>query len=107
VTVTDALSGALAESDLVVSAIPSHGCRAVLHAAARELTPRAVIVSATKGLEGDTLLRMSEVIAHETGGAHPVVVLSGPSFALEVAQQLPTAILAASLDAAAMELVQR
>jgi glycerol-3-phosphate dehydrogenase (NAD(P)+) len=107
VSVTHNLSAALRDSELVVSAIPSHGCRAVIHAAARELAPRAVVVSATKGLEGDTLLRMSEVIAQETNGAHPVVVLSDPSFALEVAQQLPTAILAASADAAAMELVQR
>jgi glycerol-3-phosphate dehydrogenase (NAD(P)+) len=63
-------------------------------------------VSATKGLEADTMLRMSEVIAQETGGAYPVVVLSGPSFALEVARQLPTAVLAASESAAAIELVQ-
>jgi glycerol-3-phosphate dehydrogenase (NAD(P)+) len=49
---------------------------------------------------------MSEVIAQEAGAAHPVVVLSGPSFASEVARQLPTAILAASHDAAAIELVQ-
>src|SRR5439155_11841390 len=62
--------------------------------------------SATKGLESDTLLRMSEVIAQELGPACPVVVLSGPSFALEVAQQLPTAVLAASSDERATELVQ-
>src|SRR5262249_49151106 len=63
-------------------------------------------VSATKGLEADTLLRMSEVIAEEAGADHPVVVLSGPSFAIEVAQNLPTAVLAASIDARAKELVQ-
>ncbi len=50
---------------------------------------------------------MSEVIAQEAGATHPVVVLSGPSFALEVARQLPTAVLAASHDAAAIELVQQ
>src|SRR2546427_5114090 len=49
---------------------------------------------------------MSEVIAQEVGPAHPVVVLSGPSFAAEVAQQLPTAVLAASSDVQATELVQ-
>jgi glycerol-3-phosphate dehydrogenase (NAD(P)+) len=106
VLVTHALSEALRDSELVISAIPSHGCRAVIRAGAPDLAARAVVVSATKGLEVDTLLRMSEVIAQETGGAHPVVVLSGPSFALEVAQQLPTAILAASSDPAAMALVQ-
>ncbi len=106
VVVTNDLAIALRESELVVSAMPSHGCRAVIHAAAPHLVPRAVIVSATKGLEEDTLLRMSEVIAQEAGARHPVVALSGPSFAIEVAQQLPTAILAASSDRSATELVQ-
>jgi glycerol-3-phosphate dehydrogenase (NAD(P)+) len=74
--------------------------------AAEHATAGAVFVSATKGLEVDTLLRMSEVIAQEVGRARPVVVISGPTFAVEVARQLPTAILAASSDAAATELVQ-
>ncbi len=103
---TPSVADALRDADLVVSAIPSHGCRSVIHAAAEFLAPHAVVVSATKGLEAGTLLRMSEVIAQEAGSTHPVVVLSGPSFASEVARQLPTAILAASLDAAAIELVQ-
>lgn len=107
VTVTHALADALRSADLVVSAIPSHGCRGVIHSAAGSLAPQAVIVSATKGLEAGTLLRMSEVIGQEAGAGHPVVVLSGPSFASEVARQLPTAILVASHDAAAMELVQQ
>jgi glycerol-3-phosphate dehydrogenase (NAD(P)+) len=106
VEVTDSLEAALAESDLVVSAIPSHGCRAVMRAARLHVAPRATIVSATKGLEGDTHLRMSEVIGQELGVDHAVVVLSGPSFATEVAQQFPTAVLAASTDRVAMELVQ-
>ena len=53
-----------------------------------------------------TMLRMSEVIAQEVDAAHPVVVLSGPSFAIEVARQLPTATLAASDNADAIALVQ-
>jgi glycerol-3-phosphate dehydrogenase (NAD(P)+) len=106
VTVTPSLELALRRCDLIVSAIPSHGCRAVMRAAAPYIAPRATIVSATKGLEGDTLLRMSEVIAQELGTLRPVVVLSGPSFASEVAQQLPTAILAASFDAIATDMVQ-
>lgn len=106
VSVTHALSEALGDAELIVSAIPSHGCRGVIHAAAPSFAPGAVVVSATKGLEAETLLRMSEVIAQEVGPAHPVVVLSGPSFAIEVAHRLPTAILAASHHAAALELVQ-
>src|SRR5688572_3736371 len=106
VSVTDSLEAALLDINLVVSAIPTHGCRSVMRAAAGHISPRAVVVSATKGLEGNTLLRMSEVIAQELGAAHPVVVLSGPSFASEVAQQLPTAVLAASADLDATDLVQ-
>jgi glycerol-3-phosphate dehydrogenase (NAD(P)+) len=107
IVVTHALTDALADAELVVSAIPSHGCRAVMHIAASSLARSAVIVSATKGLEAGSMLRMSEVVAQEAGAEHPVVVLSGPSFASEVARQLPTAILAASDDAAAIELVQQ
>jgi len=107
VTITDSIGDAVHGRALVVAAIPSHGCRAVVHSAVPYLSKDAVIVSATKGLEGDTLLRMSEVIAQEAGSAHPVVVLSGPSFAVEVAQQLPTVVLAASGDAVATQLVQQ
>jgi glycerol-3-phosphate dehydrogenase (NAD(P)+) len=106
VLVTDAIADALLDSDLVVSAIPSHGCRAVMRTAAPFVSPRATIVSATKGLESDTLLRMSEVITEELGAGPAIVVLSGPSFAIEVAQQLPTAVLAASSDSGAIESVQ-
>jgi len=106
VIVTHALADALRDAELVVSAIPSHGCRSVIRTAAPFLAPRAVIVSATKGIEAGTMLRMSEVIAQEVDGAHRIVVLSGPSFAIEVARQLPTAILAASAHADAIELVQ-
>lgn len=106
VTVTDAIAEALADTELIVSAIPSHGCRAVMRTAAPFVSSRATIVSATKGLESETLLRMSEVIAEELGSGPAVVVLSGPSFAIEVAQQLPTAVLAASHDPRAIEMVQ-
>jgi glycerol-3-phosphate dehydrogenase (NAD(P)+) len=77
-----------------------------MRAAAPHVRPRATIVSATKGLEADSLLRMSEVIAAELGPDRRVVVLSGPSFASEVARDLPTVVLAASTDAAATTAVQ-
>ncbi len=90
----------------VVLAMPSHGLRAVLRDAAPHLHRGAVLVSAAKGLETGTLLRMSDVAAEESRHAHPVVVLSGPSFALEVARQMPTALVAASIDARAVQSVQ-
>jgi glycerol-3-phosphate dehydrogenase (NAD(P)+) len=103
---TERLQDAVADTGLVVLAVPSHGCRAVISGVAPHLAPGAVIVSAAKGLEAGTLLRMSEVIEQETGGRHPVVVLSGPSFAAEVAQGLPTAVLVASRHEALLEHVQ-
>jgi glycerol-3-phosphate dehydrogenase (NAD(P)+) len=106
VAVTDEIGAALVDAELIVSAIPSHGCRAVMHAAAPFVSPRATIVSATKGLETESLLRMSDVILEEVGRETPIVVLSGPSFAIEVAQQLPTAVVAASRDSLAIETVQ-
>ena len=106
VLVTDVMAEAMFDTELIVSAIPSHGCRGVMRTAAPFVSPRATIVSATKGLESETLLRMSEVIAQELGPGPAIVVLSGPSFAVEVAQQLPTAVLAASADPRAIETVQ-
>jgi glycerol-3-phosphate dehydrogenase (NAD(P)+) len=106
ISVTHVIGDAVRDTDLVVAAIPSHGCRGVIRSATAHLGPHAVVVSATKGLEEHTLLRMSEVITEEAGEGHPVVVLSGPSFAVEVAQQLPTAVLAASSDPVATALVQ-
>ncbi len=106
VDVTGSLASALTGIDLVVTAVPSHGCRAVVRAATPHLRPQATLVSATKGLEAGTLMRMSEVIGEELGYERPVVVLSGPSFAVEVAQRLPTVVVAASSDPVAMAFVQ-
>ncbi len=107
VAATDDIARAVAGAAIVVAAVPSHGCRAVVRAAAPHLAAGVPLVSAVKGLETDTLMRMSEVIDQELGSTHPVVVLSGPSFAIEVARQLPTAVLAASTDEHATDLVQR
>src|SRR5437764_5559648 len=97
VSVTASIDRAVDGVSLVICAVPSHGTRAVVRLATPHMTPRAILVSAAKGLEADTHLRVSEIVAQEAGPAHPIVVLSGPSFAHEVAQQLPTAVLAASL----------
>lgn len=103
---TPSLEDALAGARYVIVAVPSHGLRTVLHDAVPFIAPDAILVSATKGLETETLQRMSEVICEETDRRHPVVVLSGPSFAAEVARQLPTALVAASSDAHAVAAVQ-
>jgi glycerol-3-phosphate dehydrogenase (NAD(P)+) len=107
VTAGESLAHAVQRADVVVSAIPSHGCRAVIRAATPHLPRHVTIVSTTKGLEADTLYRMSEVIDEEAGSHHPVAVLSGPSFALEVAHQRPTAVLVASTRPEATAQIQQ
>jgi glycerol-3-phosphate dehydrogenase (NAD(P)+) len=101
--IEEAMDGAV----YVVTAVPSHGLRGVVRQAASRLPASVTIVSATKGIEPETLRRMSEVIREETGGRHPVAVLSGPSFALEVARQLPTALSIACAETAVATAVQR
>jgi glycerol-3-phosphate dehydrogenase (NAD(P)+) len=105
-TPTTSIADALAGAQHIIVAVPSHGLRAVVRAAVPHIPAGAVLVSATKGIEADSLQRMSEVLIDETRGRHPVVVLSGPSFATEVARRLPTALVAASTDESAVRLVQ-
>ena len=103
---TSSLESALDDAQFVIVAVPSHGLRAIVTAAAPLIAPQTVVVSATKGLEAESLQRMSQVIEEETAGRLPVVVLSGPSFAAEVARGLPAAVLAASSDDRAAARVQ-
>jgi glycerol-3-phosphate dehydrogenase (NAD(P)+) len=107
ITATADLAEALSGTEVVVAAVPSHGMREVLRAAATHVAAGATIVSATKGLEQESLLRMSEIVAQEMGASHDIAVLSGPSFALEVARELPTAVVIASGSDAAVARVQR
>jgi glycerol-3-phosphate dehydrogenase (NAD(P)+) len=106
VAATGALDAALTGAELVVAAVPSHGLRRVLEQARPWLHRDLTIVSATKGLEEGTHLRMSELISSVLGEATPVAVISGPSFASEVARGLPTAIVVASSRPEAVALVQ-
>ncbi len=89
---------------LVVMASPSFPLRSVCRAAAPHIDADAVVVSVTKGLEAGTHLRMSQVVAQETG--KEVVVLTGPSHAEEVSINMPTGLLAASTNQALAEFVQ-
>ena len=100
------LDEAMAGAGMVVAAVPSHAMRSVMRAVAPLVEPQSMIVSVAKGLELDTLQRMSQVIEQETGGRVPVAALSGPSFAVEVAQQLPTAVSVACRELDAAERVQ-
>ena len=103
---TTELGEALADAETVLVVIPSEFCREIYRQAGRLAPAGAVFVSATKGLETDTLQRMTEVAASEAPG-HPLAVLSGPSFAVEVAKALPTAVVVASEEHAVAERIQR
>jgi glycerol-3-phosphate dehydrogenase (NAD(P)+) len=105
-SVTADLAEALDGSEFIVSAVPSHGTREIIARARPHIRAAATIVSATKGLEQDTLYRVSEIIEQELSDRVHVAVLSGPSFAAEVARQLPTAVSVASRDAAVVARVQ-
>jgi glycerol-3-phosphate dehydrogenase (NAD(P)+) len=103
---TSSVQQALSDAGVVVVAVPSHGVRAVARQMAPRLVPGALVVSATKGIEEGSLLRMSEVLAVELPTAGEVAVLSGPSFALELVRGLPTAVVVASTSPRSVEHVQ-
>jgi glycerol-3-phosphate dehydrogenase (NAD(P)+) len=100
-SIADALDGAA----LVCIATPSQHMRSVLRSARPHLAPGAIMCVASKGIERESLALMSDVVAQEAPD-HPVVAISGPSFAAEVVAQEPTAIVAASDDPIAAEVVQ-
>jgi glycerol-3-phosphate dehydrogenase (NAD(P)+) len=111
VTASNDLAATLHGAQIVVSVMPSQHCRALFERMRPEIDPQSLIVSATKGLEEGSLLRMTEVVAQvlkRDGGSAPSVgALSGPSFAQEVARGDPTAITIASQDAALLRTVQQ
>jgi glycerol-3-phosphate dehydrogenase (NAD(P)+) len=99
VLVTDDLSNAVEDAAVVVSVMPSHHVRRVYGQMLPFLTESMTFVSATKGLEVGTILRMSEVIRSIAPTVSlQVAALSGPTFAKEVARGDPTALVVASSD---------
>jgi glycerol-3-phosphate dehydrogenase (NAD(P)+) len=107
-------NAAVADAEIVVSVVPSEFLRPTFARIGPHLHPGQIIVSATKGVEDHTYLRMTQVIAAslaEIGLTLPGLVLpigafSGPSFALEVAQGQPTALTVAFRDAAIATRIQ-
>ena len=100
ITVTSSLEAAVKDKPLILSVVPSHTVRTVTEQFASFLIKNAIIVSASKGIEIDTLMPLSQVFKdilpnefHER-----LCFLSGPSFAKEVAQKIPTAVALASYD---------
>jgi glycerol-3-phosphate dehydrogenase (NAD(P)+) len=108
VEIVNQLPAALEGAEIVLSAVPSHLVRGLYQQMLPFLQESMVFVSATKGLENGTLLRMSEVIRDVLRNrlAPRVAVISGPTFALEVARFEPTALVVASTDTALSEYIQ-
>ena len=105
ILVTSDLPGAIFEADILLCVTPSQHLRGVIAHIAPLLTPDQIILSATKGIEQTTFLRMSQVIASVT--SNPVAILSGPSFAQEVAAACPTALVVAATDSILAQSIQR
>ncbi|MGH9932068.1 MAG: NAD(P)H-dependent glycerol-3-phosphate dehydrogenase [Pyrinomonadaceae bacterium] len=105
---TNNVVAAVDEAELVILAAPSHATRELLVAITPVLRSEMIIVSATKGIETDTGKRVSQVVAEVVPQeSRPrFVSLSGPSFAKEVAERHPTAVVAASEDSDASQIVQ-
>jgi glycerol-3-phosphate dehydrogenase (NAD(P)+) len=109
VVATARLDEALDGADVVALAVPSHGLRSVLVAAAPFVSSEALLLSLAKGLEQGSLKRMTEVVADVLPGhdGGRIGVLTGPNIATEVAAGMPTASVVAMSDEEAAAAIQR
>jgi len=107
VIATTELGAAARDRQIVVLAAPSHALRQLLEGIGRNLSTDAVLVSATKGIEIESGKRISELVSEIQGETTRFVCLSGPSFAKEVVNRHPTAVVAASIDLKNARLVQQ
>lgn len=103
---TDSLQTALDGAETVLFVVPSRFLRGVVAQCRPFLSGARHLVSATKGIEDGSLIRMSEVIASESGLDLPVAVLSGPTFAREIARGEPAAVVIACTDESEAEVIQ-
>ncbi len=94
-------------ADFIVMAVPSHVFRQVLSCLSSENLTECLIVGATKGIENETLLTMEGVVREVSGPECTYAILSGPSFAAEVAQGQPTVVTVASRQRAAAKAAQQ
>jgi len=107
VEVSNDLEKALAGAKNVVLAVPSHIVREVTHKIAGFLEPGCIVINVAKGIETETLLRLSQVIEEELSGKNThISVLSGPSHAEEVGRGVPTAVVVGAKTRQVAEKVQ-
>ena len=109
ITVTSSIKDAASNSEIIVFVVPSHVARGVIKELSHLVSKDTIIVSATKGIENNTLMPVSEVFKEILPKSFHknLAFLSGPSFAKEVAQKMPTAVALASYDAKVGEFIQQ
>jgi len=103
--ITSDLPSAIFEADILLCVTPSQHLRGIITHIAPMFTREQIILSASKGIEETTFLRLSQVIAAVTD--NPFAVISGPSFAQEVAAAMPTALVVASTSPQIAQTIQR
>ncbi len=106
IRITDNLSLAAGEADLIVLAVPSQFIRGIIKKV-KFFKKSGNFISVIKGIETKSLLRVSEVIREELGSNIKLAVLSGPTIAIEVARQIPTACVISSHDEKFAKLLQK
>jgi len=108
VEILSGLSAVIDGASILLAAVPSHYARALYGQIIPLVDPAVIFVSATKGLETGTLLRMSQVLCEAAQSSFDprVAVLSGPTFAREVARGEPTTVVVASADRSTASTVQ-
>jgi glycerol-3-phosphate dehydrogenase (NAD(P)+) len=108
IEVTQSLDEAVEGKFLVICAVPSHAVREVFSKTASKLAPQTMVLCGTKGLEEGSLRTMGELFTDIFGGERKdrLAFLSGPTFAMEVARQLPAAVTVAAYDEQVARFIQ-
>lgn len=106
VAVTTSVPDAVQGADAVIFAVRSEGALSVVESLCTCLPPRVPVISGTKGIIADTGHTMSKVLQRALGGSNPVLALSGPNIAVEIARGVPTASVIASKDENAARRIQ-
>ena len=108
VRISSELSDIVPDREMVVFAVPCQFARSVARKAGRMIAETSVVVNGAKGIENETLKRMSEVLLEEIAGlgADRVATLSGPCHAEEVSRKIPTTVVAASTNRSITERIQ-
>lgn len=103
--ITDEIEKSIYDKDLLIFSIPTHGVREVLNNCKNHIKKDQIIVNVAKGIENNTLLRISEIV-NEIIPNNPYGVLSGPSHAEEVGINMPTTVVSASIDKKVAKYIQ-